>query len=47
MSMYLACSTLIQKQVSGNILFFAAAIAFFNGNLSDFYIYFTAKKQKL
>ena len=45
--MYLICSTLIQKQVSKNILFFAVGITFFNANVSDFYTYFTAKNQNL
>jgi type IV secretory pathway component VirB8 len=36
MSMYLRCPTLIQKQVSKNILFFAVGIAFFIANVSDF-----------
>ena len=34
--MYLRCPTLIQKQVSKNILFFAVGIAFFIANVSDF-----------
>jgi hypothetical protein len=36
MSMYLKCPTLIQKQVSKNILFFAVGVTFFTANVSDF-----------
>jgi hypothetical protein len=36
MPMYLRCPTLIQKQVSKNILFFAVGIPFFIANVSDF-----------
>jgi hypothetical protein len=36
MPMYLRCPTLIQKQVSKNILFFAVGITFFIANVSDF-----------
>ena len=36
MTMYLRCPTLIQKQVSKNILFFAVDITFFIANVSDF-----------
>ena len=35
MVMYLRCPTLIQKQVSKNILFFAVGITFFIANVSD------------
>ena len=34
--MYMRCSTLIQKQVSKNILFFAVGITFFIANVSGF-----------
>ena len=34
--MYLRCPTLIQKQVSKNILFFAVGITLFIANVSDF-----------
>ena len=34
--MYLRCPTLIQKQVTKNILFFAVGITFFIANVSDF-----------
>ena len=34
--MYLKCLTLIQKQVSGNILFFCSCYNFFSANVSDF-----------
>jgi hypothetical protein len=36
MPMYLRCATIIQKQVSRNILFFAVDITFFIANVSDF-----------
>ena len=36
MPIYLRCPTLIQKQVSKNILFFAVSITFFIANVSDF-----------
>ena len=34
--MYLRCPTLMQKQVSKNMLFFAVGIMFFIANVSDF-----------
>ena len=36
--MYLRCPTLIQKQVSKNILFFAVGITFFIVNVSDLHM---------
>ena len=34
--MYLRCPTLIQKQVSRNVLFFAVGVTFSTANVSDF-----------
>ena len=41
--MYMRYSTLIQKQVSRNILSLAVGITLFSANVSNFYACFSAK----
>ena len=43
--MYLRCPTLMQKQVSKNMLFFAVGIMFFIANVSDFTRILLVKKK--